>query len=418
MSFAKALRCRECGREYPIAPSHVCEFCFGPLEVVYDYDGIKSKISRESIARGPASMWRYARPAALRGRAGRPAGRLHAPDPRQEPRQAPRPQQPLHQERLRQPDLVLQGPRRRRRLDQGARVRLQDPRLRLHRQPGQRRLRPRRPRRHGGLRLRAERPRGRQAARLQDLRRQPRRRRRLLRRRQPSLRRAGRQVQLGLRQHQHPPLLLRGLQDAGLRSRRAARLARPGPLHRADGLRLALRQDLEGPARVREPWPDRRRQDADVRRQATGCSPIITAYENKHAELPAGAAEHDRQVAGHRQPGGRLLHAEDHAGIGRRRRRRQRRRGRRRASGCWPRPRASSPRPRVASRSPASSSSSHPAKCDPDETVVAFITGGGLKTQEAVEGVLPPAIAVKPTVASFEEALLAAKGAIKAELKA
>jgi len=59
MSFAKALRCRECGREYAIAPIHVCEYCFGPLEVVYDYEGIKKKISRESISRGPTSVWRY-----------------------------------------------------------------------------------------------------------------------------------------------------------------------------------------------------------------------------------------------------------------------------------------------------------------------------------------------------------------------
>jgi len=36
MSYAKALRCRECGREYPLDPIHVCEFCFGPLEVDYD----------------------------------------------------------------------------------------------------------------------------------------------------------------------------------------------------------------------------------------------------------------------------------------------------------------------------------------------------------------------------------------------
>src|SRR4051794_6775516 len=59
MSFATALRCRECGREYPMTPSHVCEFCFGPLEVVYDYEAIGKAISRESISRGPASLWRY-----------------------------------------------------------------------------------------------------------------------------------------------------------------------------------------------------------------------------------------------------------------------------------------------------------------------------------------------------------------------
>lgn len=60
MPFAKALRCRECSREYPLEPSHVCEFCFGPLEVVYDYEGMHRNITRETIERGPASMWRYA----------------------------------------------------------------------------------------------------------------------------------------------------------------------------------------------------------------------------------------------------------------------------------------------------------------------------------------------------------------------
>jgi len=59
MSYAKALRCRECGREYPLEPIHVCEFCFGPLEVEYDYDAISQVISREKIAQGPIGMWRY-----------------------------------------------------------------------------------------------------------------------------------------------------------------------------------------------------------------------------------------------------------------------------------------------------------------------------------------------------------------------
>jgi threonine synthase len=59
MSFAKALRCRECGREYELTASHVCEFCFGPLEVVYDYDAMSKTITRESIEAGPYSIWRY-----------------------------------------------------------------------------------------------------------------------------------------------------------------------------------------------------------------------------------------------------------------------------------------------------------------------------------------------------------------------
>ena len=59
MAKVKGLRCRECGREYPAEPIHVCEFCFGPLEVVYDYDEIKRNISREKIEKGPKSLWRY-----------------------------------------------------------------------------------------------------------------------------------------------------------------------------------------------------------------------------------------------------------------------------------------------------------------------------------------------------------------------
>ncbi len=59
MAKVLGLRCRECGENYPVAPVHVCELCFGPLEIVYDLDDIKTRISRESIEAGPRSMWRY-----------------------------------------------------------------------------------------------------------------------------------------------------------------------------------------------------------------------------------------------------------------------------------------------------------------------------------------------------------------------
>jgi len=59
MSFVKGLKCRECGREYPKEPLHVCEFCFGPLEVDYDYPGIQRVLGREVIERRPFTMWRY-----------------------------------------------------------------------------------------------------------------------------------------------------------------------------------------------------------------------------------------------------------------------------------------------------------------------------------------------------------------------
>ena len=39
MSFVRGLQCRECGEAYPRKPIHICEICFGPLEIVYDYEG-------------------------------------------------------------------------------------------------------------------------------------------------------------------------------------------------------------------------------------------------------------------------------------------------------------------------------------------------------------------------------------------
>jgi threonine synthase len=53
------LQCRECGKGYPKEALHVCEFCFGPLEVVYDYDKIKTLLSREVIEQRAPNMWRY-----------------------------------------------------------------------------------------------------------------------------------------------------------------------------------------------------------------------------------------------------------------------------------------------------------------------------------------------------------------------
>jgi len=60
VQFVTGLRCRECGRGYPAEALHVCEFCFGPLEVAYDYEAIAANTSRESVAAGPLSIWRYA----------------------------------------------------------------------------------------------------------------------------------------------------------------------------------------------------------------------------------------------------------------------------------------------------------------------------------------------------------------------
>jgi threonine synthase len=59
MSYVNGLKCRECGREYPIEPVYVCEFCFGPLEVVYDYKNIKKVLTKNKIGKREKNLWRY-----------------------------------------------------------------------------------------------------------------------------------------------------------------------------------------------------------------------------------------------------------------------------------------------------------------------------------------------------------------------
>ena len=59
MSYVKGLKCRECGRQYPKEPLYVCEYCFGPLEVDYDYEKIRKKLTKEVIESRPKNLWRY-----------------------------------------------------------------------------------------------------------------------------------------------------------------------------------------------------------------------------------------------------------------------------------------------------------------------------------------------------------------------
>lgn len=59
LPHVECLKCRECKSEYPIEPLNACEFCFGPLEVEYDYESIRKSVSRKSIEAGPPTMWRY-----------------------------------------------------------------------------------------------------------------------------------------------------------------------------------------------------------------------------------------------------------------------------------------------------------------------------------------------------------------------
>jgi threonine synthase len=57
---ATALRCRVCGTDHPLGPTAVCPQDFGPLDPVYDWESLRRIVSRESIAEGPPSIWRYA----------------------------------------------------------------------------------------------------------------------------------------------------------------------------------------------------------------------------------------------------------------------------------------------------------------------------------------------------------------------
>src|SRR3954471_8315696 len=55
----QALKCKECATEYPLEARYVCEQCFGPLEVAYDYSGFDVGEIRRKIQAGPRSIWRY-----------------------------------------------------------------------------------------------------------------------------------------------------------------------------------------------------------------------------------------------------------------------------------------------------------------------------------------------------------------------
>jgi threonine synthase len=59
-STCVSLRCRACEHEYALEPIGVCARCFGPLDPVYDLEAVRATLTREAIASGPQSLWRYA----------------------------------------------------------------------------------------------------------------------------------------------------------------------------------------------------------------------------------------------------------------------------------------------------------------------------------------------------------------------
>lgn len=58
-TYFSGLKCRECNKLYPADVRYVCEECFGPLEVAYDYEAIAKDLTREVIESRGANMWRY-----------------------------------------------------------------------------------------------------------------------------------------------------------------------------------------------------------------------------------------------------------------------------------------------------------------------------------------------------------------------
>ena len=53
------LRCRECGKGWGNQPRSICDDCFSPLEVSYNYEALRTSFTRDKIVSQPPNMWRY-----------------------------------------------------------------------------------------------------------------------------------------------------------------------------------------------------------------------------------------------------------------------------------------------------------------------------------------------------------------------
>ena len=58
-SFVRGMKCRVCGKNYPVTPVNFCADDFGPLEIDYDYEGLRGVLTREKIEARTFNMWRY-----------------------------------------------------------------------------------------------------------------------------------------------------------------------------------------------------------------------------------------------------------------------------------------------------------------------------------------------------------------------
>ena len=352
MAHVQGLRCRECAREYDIAPIFTCEWCFGPLEVAYDYDAIAHAISREKIAAGPLTMWRYPdllpverNPAVDLGAGFTPlvrADRLAAELGLGELWIKNDTVNPTNSFKDRVTSVALSKA-----LEFGFKT----AGVRVDGQPRELGRRARRARGAAQLRLHPRGPRAGQDRHDVGLRRQRRRDRRQLRRRQPPLRGARGHVPVGVRERQRAHVLRRGLARRSafeIAEQLGLATARPRASSRSPAARCSPRSARASVSCIKVGLLDEEPQVRVSGAQAAGCSPIATAWLEASRQHQAGEAEHDRQVARDRQPGRRLLRARRAcarpAGV----RRGHRRGDRRRDAAARRGPRASSPRPRAA----------------------------------------------------------------------
>jgi threonine synthase len=68
----ESLKCKECGESYPLDARFVCEQCFGPLEVAYDFSDLDPDEARRKIQAGSRGIWRYSDFLPFEGRPGDP----------------------------------------------------------------------------------------------------------------------------------------------------------------------------------------------------------------------------------------------------------------------------------------------------------------------------------------------------------
>ena len=210
--------------------------------------------------------------------------------------------------------------------------------------------------------------------------------------------------ELGVREHQPAPVLRRGLQDARLRDRRAARLGAARPLRRADRLRLAVHEDRQGLQEWIELGLRRGRAAGDERRPGRGLR-AGRAARSPPATTSAGRSSRTRSPSRWRsatRPTAPTRSTSRAAPAARSTPSPTRRSGA--GIACSPRRRASSPRPPAASRPPCSRKLAERGDIDPDERVVVVHHRRGPEDARCGPRHVRDATTIEPTLDAFEAA--------------